>query len=487
KFLDQEASEVLTSIMNDAENYCDFVVQLGNCVYQIEAPIELAHIASVHAWELRDTAVIDDISSKYGGHPFVKPWTYPIRSRGDRLSHSHKIQDAVDHAITLKPADWIHAELLLVKAYALLHTPDGIVALQAAKDIIDVNKDLDCYKPQVHHIEGRIHHEEGNNQLGIPICKVGLELALAQDNKCQAIWLLRWLGMLSMHDDLKQASAYLDHGYSLAKELGAPFHLEHVLTEMGWISTILGEYDLALAFYDEARKMSISQDELTDRHSLILSRICSDICDGIQALDWAQWTLDWHLSHGSAGDSYAHLAMARALILLNRFDEAREYLDTGGKLAFQGGQEREVCIYYLVSGLYETATGSPADAIATIKNALEICERTETAIYRNRCLLGLAQAELAVFQLEGGDDTGESPGSWMNYLEEKALEHNLPGLLMQHRMLLADFRLLQNRIPEARKILIDALDLYDSPGVRTLQRQILEKIRSIDTRKQIVS
>jgi tetratricopeptide (TPR) repeat protein len=482
KFIDQESGDIITLIMTDASNYRDFVIRLGNWVYHTEVPTQLVHIASVHAWELRETAVIDDISSRYGGDPIVKPWTYPIRSRSDRLSCSHKIHDAVDFALTSHPEDWILTELLLVKAYALLHTPAGSDALRAATDVIKKNPDLDCFAPFAHHIEARIYHEEGNNHLGIPICKAGLELALAYDNKCQAIWLLRWLGMMTMHNDLREASEYLDQAYSLAKELCSPFHLENTLTEMGWISSILGEYDLALAFYDEGQQMSLSQDEPTDRHSLILSRICCDIGDGKQAFDWAQWTLDWHMSHGSAGDSYAHLAMARALITLDRLEEARTYLDTGGELAFKGGQEREVSIYYLVSGLYEIAIGEPATAIETLKSALEICERTQTAIYINRCVLALANAEIAVYRLEGGDDTAESAGPWMSYLEERAVEKNLPGLRMQHAMLQADFRILQKRREEAREILIAALDIYNSPGVRSLQKQVLEKIRQIDTR-----
>jgi tetratricopeptide (TPR) repeat protein len=388
-------------------------------------------------------------------------------------------------AISQNPEDWILTELLLVKAYALLHTPEGPDVLQAAIDVIQKNPDLDCYRPYSHHIEARIHHEEGNNHLGIPICKAGLDIALAQDNKSQAIWLLRWLGMMTMDIDLKEASEYTEHAYSLAKELGAPFHLEHTLTEIGWVSTIFGEYDLALAFYDEARQMLLSQDEPSDRHSLILSRICCDIGDGQQALDWAKWTLDWHLSHGSAGDSYANLAMARALILLDRLDEAREYLDTGGELALKGGQEREVGIYYLVSGLYETATGEPASAIETIKNALEICERTQTPIYRNRCLIAIVNAEIAVYKQKGGDETSDSSGQWMTYLEDIARSKNLPGILIQHSLLKTDFQLAQGRISDARITLVEALDIYNSPGVRSLQNQVLEKIKEIDNRTDV--
>ena len=60
--------------------------------------------------------------------------------------------------------------------------------------------------------------------------------------------------MFTMNTDPRLASQHLEEAYRIAKTLGTPFHTAAALTEMGWVSSILGEYDLALAFYDEARK-----------------------------------------------------------------------------------------------------------------------------------------------------------------------------------------------------------------------------------------
>lgn len=483
KFINSDDKDIIDEIAAESENYHEFVNRLGEYVGTKDVSSELAHIAIMHAWELRETKVIDEIASRYGEDPFVKPWTYPIRTKSDRLSSSHHIQDAVELVMYDNPSDWIKMNLFLLKAYTLLHTPQGPAALDDAKKMLESSSDLSCFRPYIHHIECRlIYEQEGNLAKVIPICKAGLELALEDNNLYQAVWLYRWLGMFTMNKDPHSASQHLEEAYNLAKSLGTPFHTAANLIEMGWVSVILGEYDLALAFYDEARTLAASLDEVSDRHAMVLSLICSDLDDAQQALDWAEWALEWHMNHGSEGDTWTHSAMARALTLLGRLDEAAEHLDISREMAFRSGQEREIAIYYFVSGLHETYSGEPASAIETLRGALEICERKKTQEYTNRTLLALVRAEIELFKLVGGDETSDSSGQWMTYLEDTAQSKNLPGILIQHSLLKTDFQLAQGRISDARITLIEALDIHNSPGVRSLQNQVLEKIKEIDTK-----
>lgn len=483
KFINSDDRDIIDGIAVESENYHEFVTRFGEYVNTNDAPSELAHIAIVHAWELRETKVIEKIASRYDEDPFVRPWTYPLRTRSDRLSSSHHIQDAIELAMHDNPSDWIKMNLLLLKSYALLHTPEGPIALDNAKILLETSSDFLCYRPNIHHIECRlIYEQEGNLTKVIPICQAGLELALEDNNLNQAVWLYRWLGMFTMNTDPHLASQHLEEAHKIAKSLGTPFHIAEALTEMGWVSVILGEYDLALAFYDEARTLSASLDEVSDRHALTLANVWSDLGDAQQAFDWAEWALEWHMNHGSEGDSWVHSSMARALILLGRLDEAVEHLDISREMALRSGQERGIAFFYLVSGLHETFSGEPATAIETLKGALEICERLKTQQYMNRTLLALVRAEIELFKLEGGDETSDSSGQWMAYLEDIARSKNLPGILIQHSLLKADFQIAQERAVEARETLIKALNIYNSPGVRSLQNQVLEKIKKIDTK-----
>ncbi|MHA2078011.1 MAG: hypothetical protein ACXAB0_02485 [Candidatus Thorarchaeota archaeon] len=483
KFINSHDKDIIAGISAESKNYLDFAIRLGEYVSTNEVSSEMAHIAVIHAWELRESKVIEQIANKHDKNPFVKPWTYPIRTRSDRLSSSHHISDAVELALYDNPSNWIKMNLLLLSAYALLHTREGPAALDDAKELLETSPNLSCFKPYIHHIECRlIYEQEGKLTKVIPICEAGLELALEGNNLYQAVWLYRWLGMFTMNTDPHLASKHLEQAHRIAKSLGTPFHSAEALTEMGWASGILGEYDLALAFFDEARTLVESLDEVSDRHAIALSLICGDLDDAQQAHDWAEWAIEWHMNHGSEGDTWAHSAMARALIQLGRLDEAAEHLDISREMAFRSGQEREIAFFYIVSGLHETFSGEPARAIDTLRSALEICERTKTQEYINRTLLVLGRAEVELFKLEGGDETSDTSGQWMTYLEDTARSKNLPGILIQHSLLKADFHIAQGRIDEARTTLIQALDIYDSPGVKSLQKKILEKIKEIDTK-----
>lgn len=338
----------------------------------------------------------------------------------------------------------------------------------------------------MYHLDARINYEEGNIEHALPLCERGLEIAQVQDNQYQTLWCLRWRGMFTMNDNPKIAAEYLEEAYSVAKELGTPYHTEAILTEMGWASGILGEYDLALAFYNQGRQISSSLDDTSDRHAITLSWLYIDLEDGQQALEWARWAQDWHMSQGSTGDSWIHLGMARALILLLQLDEAQKNLDIARELAFKSGQEREIGTYYYVSGLYEIARGGPSTGLETLKQALEIYERTNTQMYKNRCLLALVRAEIEIYRLAGGDDTSDDAGHWMTYLEDHARSRNLPGILMEHSLLKAELQVLQKRRDDARKTLIDALEIEKSPGVRTLHNKILDLIKNIDTSPSLV-
>ena len=70
----------------------------------------------------------------------------------------------------------------------------------------------------------------------------------------------------------------------------------------------------------------------------------------------------------------------------------------------------------------------------------------------------------------------------MIYLEDIAQSKDLPGILIQHALLKADLQLSQGRDSDARNTLIKALDIYNSPGVKSLLNQVHERIREIGTK-----
>ena len=72
----------------------------------------------------------------------------------------------------------------------------------------------------------------------------------------------------------------------------------------------------------------------------------------------------------------------------------------------------------------------------------------------------------------------------LSRLEKYAKEKDLPGILMEHALLKAEFQAGQNRIDAARKTLSDALVIYDSPSVVSLHSKIRERISGLDLSMQ---
>ncbi|MFW9888225.1 MAG: tetratricopeptide repeat protein [Candidatus Thorarchaeota archaeon] len=479
--MNERTKELLNSTMKEARNYYDFVVGLGGIVYYQDATDEVARIAARHAWELREVGSINKIASKYGENPAVKPWTFPLRGRMDRLSIERQVWRAIDDALAMKPDDWIRMELLLLRTYVLAHIPEGSNSLDMAKRLREQHVELECYDAYIAHLDARIRFtDEGDIGNAIRICVEALDSAEKFNDVYQEYWLRRWLGLITMNVDVREAQVHAEQAYGLCQFLGAPFHTQATLIDLGMASAILGEYDLALEFHYEGIRVFETQEGPTDRHAVMLSRIYSDLGDSDQALEWARWALDQHTNRGSKGDSWVNMAMARALIIKNDLERASEYLDMARELALRSGQEGEMSHYYYVSGLLELASDDPLTAIQSISDALEIGKRLNYQMFVGRCLLSLARAEIAAYPVMKEGIYADASGPWMSQLGQHATEKNLPGVLIQHALLKADFRIKQGQLHDARATLVEALDWYNSPGLKSLQHMIISKIKEID-------
>jgi hypothetical protein len=64
----------------------------------------------------------------------------------------------------------------------------------------------------------------------------------------------------------------------------------------------------------------------------------------------------------------------------------------------------------------------------------------------------------------------------MSKLKTHAEKMNYPGIRMQHALLKADYQILMNDYESARETLEAALIIHDSPSVKSLRKQISEKI-----------
>jgi len=481
--VDDETREILDSLMHESENFYDFLIRLGDKVCSKVVSPSLVFIAVVWSWRMEVEETYERIAERYKNNPTIKPWTFPKGTpmEGDRLQT--RMLKALDDAIASEPDDWVLLHLLLRKMTVILATPESQLAHEAAKNLLEKEPRLECFQPEIQYWEAQIRWYEGDNRGAMKCWIKVLEKAKQQDNQFLIVNLLLNLSGETYLTDYQKAMQFIDEAYSISKSLGIPRLIRSTLFRMSSISRTLGEYDLALNCLFDATELKPSIRSPHLHIPLDVSSIYSDLGKGKDALSWALMFDEEEYAGGRAGAS-AHgcpeIEKARALLLLGRTNDAFEHIDRLKDIAFKVGWEPYLADYYYVSGLYEIAIGETATGIQMIERALEIYERLAIQRSVNMCLLALTRAEIMEYEIDDSILDPRDSGPWMNRLEKEASEKRLPGILMQHALLKAEFRMKLKQTDVAREILEAALKISDQPTVKTLRRRILDQIEELE-------
>ena len=73
-FIDTKTREVLDSVMDEAENYRDFVVRLVEKVVSEESSALLVYFSAMHATRLLVPESIAKVAETYGDIDIARPW-----------------------------------------------------------------------------------------------------------------------------------------------------------------------------------------------------------------------------------------------------------------------------------------------------------------------------------------------------------------------------------------------------------------------------
>jgi tetratricopeptide (TPR) repeat protein len=481
-FLDEATRKTLDSLMMEASDFNDFLIRLGNYACSREVPLPLAYMAAVWAWHGEAQDIQERIAERYGHHLVIAPWTFSSLHPTEGRDHQARMSEALDKAIVSEPEEWILFLLLLRKNAMFGATPEGIWAFDAARNLLNNNPELECFRPEILHGEARIMDLEGDKLGAIETSLEVLEMAREEDNPYLAASLLLDLGSKVSQSDFHRAMKFVDEAYSIAETLGLPRLVRSTLLRMSHISHKLGEYDLALKCLFDSTSIETSP-RLSGYHTPIdVSDIYADLGDGEEALNWilAYEEAEGTGPAGLSGHGCPEFAMARALLLLGRTDEALTHIDRLKEIAIKSGWEPWLAGHYYIAGLYEIATGEISNGMHMIESALEISRRRDMQAYVNMCLLALVEAEIMAYEADDIDMDPMDSGPWMKMLEEEASDKRLTGILMQHALLKAEFRLKLDQTKAAREILEEALDISDLSSVKTLRGRILNQLDNLE-------
>lgn len=480
--VDDETRTTLDSLMHEAENFYDFLVRLGERICSDDVPLSLAFLAARWSWLARVVETEDCIVERYKDTPIIRPWTFPRMDALEGVRLQTKMVNALHDAISSNPEDWVLMHLYFRSITVQAATPEGMEAYEAAKKLLEKTPKLECFKTDVLLADAEIKDLEGDTRGALELYKEVLERARTQDDRWSVVTLLLYLARILALTDFQKAMKLVDEAYRTSKDLAIPVLVRNTLNSMSRISHKLGEYDLALKSMFEAAEQKISP-RFTDSHlPLDVSMIYSDLGDGKEALNWALM-YDFPEGEGGPAGLSVHccpdITFARALLLLNRTGEASNYIDSLKEKAFKSGWEPWLAGFYLVSGQYDIAMGDIPNGMELINHALEIYERLDMQSFINRTLIALTKAEILEYKPDDNVPDPRDSGPWMTRLEKEATDKRLTGILMQHAMLKAEFRMKLKQIDAACEILESALEISEQPTVKTLREQIMIQLKEI--------
>ncbi|MFW9967193.1 MAG: tetratricopeptide repeat protein [Candidatus Thorarchaeota archaeon] len=476
-FLDSETRSIIETISRSSQSYREFVIGLSNRACDNDAPFHLAYVAARHSWQLADVDAMHRIAERHRENAIIRPWTIHQRIRDDSGGLTTQIRESVEESITAKPEDWILAQLPLVSEGFLGLMTELTGFIEEISNLMTNQPDLECFKSGLHNVNCWLYVMDDDLKKAISEIELGLQVARKYDDRYRVMRLLIDLANLRKNSDVRSALAHLENAHNICTELDTRYDQSVILNEMGLVSTILGEYDLALECHLDSHRIE-EREGLSGYFALLnLSQAHRNLDDYLGALAWAESALQ----SADPGDKiWSHLAMARSLSDIGTLEKAAHHLDVAKSMSLRSGHETVLGQYYYVLGFYEFAMGDPKTAVQTLQQALEIYERQNILLYVLYCLLALTEAEVAIVKKSVSDIDADSSGPWMSRLSKLATNHDLPGIKMRYNLMKSELQLLQGRTDAARESLEDALAISNSPGIKTLRKRVLSKIHMLE-------
>ncbi len=465
QFLDKEIVDILDRIMQEAKDYGDFAERLVEYVCTEDVSNMFGVIAGVHAGIVGSHDLLMRLMPKFGEITLVKALRDGVTEGGEWL----------ELALAENHEDWIKTTLYYMRSWMYDRIPIQEVSkyLDLGMELIDKNPKLECFRSYFLQTMGLMKSQEGRIEDAITDLEEGLRIARKYDDQYQAALLLFVLGTFKMKSDVNASWEFFDEAYRIADSIGHTQYSAFAIGRMGGVAYIRGEYDLALQSIIRCREMCAEAGIFMDNIAIWCSRIYSSLGEGSQALLWARTATE---ETGDLGALQSTLERARALILLERLEKASAELDSANELVMKDGREEHLGIYKNVIGLLEVAKGRTLEGMSELEDALEIFDQNSNDLLAVPCLIDLVKTEVKKYDI-GGDL--ETSGPWMDELEKRAQERDYPGILMEHALLKAEFQVKQGAHEAARKTLTDALNIYDSPSVKTLRKKIEDNIQSL--------
>ncbi|MBN2229405.1 MAG: hypothetical protein JW779_07395 [Candidatus Thorarchaeota archaeon] len=481
-FIDEGTKSILNSLMDESDNYYEFVQILCKTTIENDVPINLAYLATVQAWWCRMSGNLQLIGEKYNDVPWIKPWLHIVDSgERDQVQAHDTVIKHIDCVLEHPVDDWIEADLHILHAF--FHHPFGEVIsllepLEKVKALIAPHSHLGCFESIIYAFEAIAKAREGEMTEALECLQKGKTLAKSYDDELYLYMNMLQEGVIQTYLNVHEAATIFEDLYELVENLQAPCFFTEILNDSSILYETMGEFDLAISCHHEIMKILDGDDRrISDTTFVILARTYATLGDGEKSLEWINKGIGANAQIESAKMFYFK---AWALALVNIIDESEQTLETAYPLLIKTGSERYLGVYYHISGVIEMRKGNFLTALELIERAWDIANKFLTGTDQNSALLDLARVENLIASQSRDDTKVAAPGKWLSTLEKYACDRDLPGIRMYAGLLKSEFYQNNGQLKDALATLQDALTITDSLGVQTLRRRITKRIQDIE-------
>lgn len=482
-FLSEETKSKAESIFQSVGNYQEFADKLADVICKGDASEELVMLGVRVAFALANSNHLNQIADKYQDLVGPQVWILWGAHFLGLYFDTDTIHNMLDTVIDSTKDSSLKVEAQIMKA-AILPAKEGFELLEIIGSIIDSDETLSPFKALLYTNMGSHFYNLDEYDRGIGYSKKGLEIARENDDEMYEIQLLLVLGNNSQEPHL--SIEYLKEVEAMCLEFGISHLLHIIYNNLGFENAALGEYDKAITYYNKGIEVGTIDGTLTYTSIMNLGILYGNIGKTENSLELTTKALKLVQDSGQE-EPAAYTEMARALILSDQHDKAFEFLETGGKYAFESGSKKEQGRYYLVRGILARERGNLRDAMFLLERGLALAEEIGNVHHILQILFNLAETEIIHYAETSDQNHITSSSLALSKIEQIADEQRLPGLLIQVAILKSEVERLRGKTDKARIHLERAKGLFDTFKMNNLREKIELSFKELGSKEPQVS
>ncbi len=471
---------LVESLVHDAADFRDFVIRLSEKI--MEAPVSdgLLIFTLRMVTFLADIELARRLGTVYGSNRLFSTWRLWAQSIWD----ASLSEDAIKHIREVLDQDiatWIKIEFYywIIEPYSSIKIEDTTDIIQEAMRLIDSDDIYSVYRGRFLTELSVIEWNLNNYDSALEIAREAEQISREYDD---VLNLPSALNMVALNSPVPKQFPIFEEILSLAEDYGQLMMQTVVLNNYGYAHLTQGDYSKAIARFKSAAKIIVERQLPTYQPFTNLSTIFANLGDAKAALINAQRGFEIAKAVNPK-DARPYLALARALIIKEEYEEAFKYLDPAGEIAFKTANEVWQAGYYFVRGEYELKRDNHGNARQSFKRALEIAQRVHKLTYIIQASLHLTEISISEFLRDEDQEHIDEAYESLAMLSQIADEQGLSGLKVQIAVLKAQIAKLLGDTDHAREILKTAQDICREFSLDNLHKIVETQLEKLGTKE----